>query len=61
MAIGVIVLASIVGAHNDEIRTKCKLIYWRLIDIILKIDYIEGSDQGEEYLNIEELNLDVRM
>lgn len=27
----------------------------------MKIDFIEGNNSGEEYLNIEELNIDSRM
>jgi len=45
----------------SEVKSKSKLIYWRLIDVILKLDNIEGEKTGEEYLNMDELGTDSRL
>jgi hypothetical protein len=37
------------------------LVYGRLLDIIIKLDSIEGKETGDQYLNLEELNLDTRL
>lgn len=57
----VIILACKTGQNKQELKQKCLLIYGRLFDLIMKIDFIEGNNSGEEYLNIEELNIDSRM
>ena len=37
---------------------KSKLVYWRLLELILKIDFINNKDPGEEYLNMKTLFTD---
>jgi len=53
MGLGVIGL-SIFNHNNkmEETSTKCKLIYWRLLEIIFRIDSIDLMENGGEYLNI---------
>jgi hypothetical protein len=43
------------------LKPKSVLIYGRLLDIILKLDSIDSKDTGEEFLNINELNIDARL
>ena len=61
MAYAVITLSALVGNSNEDLKTKCKLIYWRLVDIILKLDHIEGGQTGEEYLNLDALSTHTRL
>ncbi len=46
---------------NEENITKCKLIYYRLLDIIYKIDCISGQSTGNEFLNLSDLGTDNRL
>ena len=46
---------------NEEQISKSRLIYWRLLDILYKIDYIEGHQNGGDYLNLSELGIDMRL
>jgi hypothetical protein len=43
MAAGVMTLGALVGETNEETSNRARLIYWRLIDIIMKIDNIDGE------------------
>jgi hypothetical protein len=49
------------GGVTEEVRGKCKLIYYRLLDIVYKIDCISGQSTGNEFLNMGELGTDTRM
>lgn len=46
---------------SEEQQAKCKLIYWRFLDIVFKIDCIPGQTDGSEYLNLHELGSDMRL
>ena len=39
---------------------KAKLIYWRLLDTILKLEYIPNHEEGDEYLDVKNLNSELR-
>jgi hypothetical protein len=43
---------------NSGIADKCQLIYWRLFDIAMKIDSLDGKDTGNQTLGIKELGTD---
>lgn len=47
--------------RTEETLTKCKLIYWRILDIIFKLDSIGGEENGAEYLNLHDLGTDNRL
>jgi len=47
--------------RSEEFIGKCKLIYYRLLDIIYKIDCISGQSTGNEFLNLAELGTDNRL
>lgn len=49
------------GTVSQDLKKKCELIYWRLIDIILKVDEIGGKSAGEEYLNLDEISTDTKL
>jgi hypothetical protein len=51
----------IYGKENEDFSNKSKLIYYRLLDLLLKLDHIDLNSVGEEYLNMSELNLDTRL
>ena len=61
MALAIIGLSSLNTSRTEETLTKCKLIYWRLLDIIFKLDSIDGQDNGGDYLNLNELGTDTRL
>ena len=63
MIIGVSVLSnSIVNQDtNEEQLKKSKLIYWRLLDIVYKIDFIKGNETGKDFINLSELGTDTRL
>jgi hypothetical protein len=61
MAIGVMAVKTLSSETSADALKKCKLIYWRLLDIILKLDNIEANDGGSEYLNMGELGTDSRL
>lgn len=37
------------------------MIYLRLLDIILKLDFIPNNDDGDEYLDVKTLNTELRL
>ena len=37
------------------------MIYWRLLDIVLKLDNIGNIDSGAQYLDLEKLNTQARL
>ena len=37
------------------------MIYWRLLDIVLKLDNIDNVDSGAQYLDLEKLNTQARL
>ena len=47
--------------RTEEFAGKCKLVYYRLLDIIYKIDCISGQSTGNEFLNLAELGTDNRL
>lgn len=53
---------------NGEQESKAKLIYWRLLDIVFKLDCIDGlrgdttsAKSGKDFLNLSELGTDTRL
>jgi len=40
MCVAVTLLIVFNGSANQEFKQKCQLVYWRLMDIVLKIDSI---------------------
>lgn len=61
MTYGVSVLGVVCTKSQEEIIAKSKLIYWRLLDLVLKLDHIEGRDKGDQYINKSELNMESRL
>ena len=64
LKIGLAVMAISVfnqSSRNEETQTKCKLVYWRILDIIFKLDCITGNDNGASYLNLFDLGTDHRL
>jgi hypothetical protein len=63
MGLAVSVLSSPFLNHDrtEEVLSKCKLIYWRLLDIVFKVDSIPGQESGGDYLNLRELGTDIRL
>ena len=65
MAIGVTFLPRI-SKHGNELEKrqviqKVELIFKRLLDIVLKIDNIQTTETGEEYLDLQQLNTDANL
>jgi len=48
-------------AEAPSIKHKCKLIYNRLLDIMLKLDHIPNEEKGEDYLDPNQLNTELRL
>lgn len=46
---------------TEETQAKSKLIYWRLLDVIYKLDSIEPHSNGAEYINSGELGTETRL
>ena len=44
--------------ERRQVIQKVGLIYWRLLDIVLKLDNITNSDTGYDYLDDESYNVD---
>lgn len=61
LAVTAVTLSQLNPEANEEQQTKGKLIYWRLLDAIYKIDCIPGHSDGVEFLNIAELGIDQRL
>lgn len=65
MALGVSCLQNLARTEEPEdamaILQKTSLIYWRLIDMILKLDNIDGQDNGEEYLDLDDIGTDKKL
>ena len=66
MAIGVIFVPRLATLYASELERrqviqKVGLIYWRLIDIVLKLDNINNTAVGDEYLSEETQNTDTRL
>jgi hypothetical protein len=49
------------GADTKVVQAKSKLIYMRLLDIILKLDNIPNHDEGDEFLELKNLNTELRL
>ena len=63
MAIGVTFVPRIQTSYTSELEKrqviqKVGLIYWRLFDIVLKIDFIENTKDGDQYIDLENLKTD---
>lgn len=66
MCIATIALKVLIGdilgnTTNSDFGKKATLIYGRLLDIVFKIDHIDGEDTGNEFLNMKDLVLDKRL
>ncbi|CDW91225.1 UNKNOWN [Stylonychia lemnae] len=62
MGLGIIALSAFNQNNKmEETQTKCKLIYWRILEIIFRIDSIELMENGSEFLNMQELGTDNRL
>ena len=66
IAIGIIFVPRLSTLYASELERrqviqKVGLIYWRLLDIVLKIDNITNNDQGGEYLDEEAASTDSRL
>lgn len=63
MALGVS-LVSYYSANQEDWRTvqqKCKLIYLRLLDTIMKIDHIANDDDGGDFIDVKQVNTELRL
>ena len=47
--------------ERRQVIQKVGLIYWRLLDVVLKLDNITNTLNGDEYLDEEVNNIDVRL
>jgi len=58
-----VLIGDILGGNttNSDFGKKATLIYGRLLDIVFKIDHIDGEDTGNEFLNMKDLVLDKRL
>ena len=63
MALGVCFVSYFSIEKSDEraVTQKCKLIYLRLLDTIMKIDHIPNEDSGDDYIDTKQLNTDLRL
>lgn len=65
MALGVSCLQNLARTEEPEdahaILQKTSLIYWRVIDIILKLDNIDGQDNGQDYIDLEDTGTDKKL
>ena len=60
-ALGVMALALFNQGRPEDNIQKSRLIYWRLMDIIFKIDHIDSHSSGSQFLNLVELMTDSRL
>lgn len=53
MALGICFVSYYSSEQSDEraVSQKCKLIYLRLLDTIMKIDHIPNEDSGDDYID----------
>lgn len=62
MAIGATFLSKLCKAEErPQVQQKVNLIYGRLMDIVLKIDCVANMDSGDDFLNLETLNTELRL
>jgi len=47
--------------ERRQVIQKVALIYWRLLDIVLKLDNITNTESGQEYLDDDTANVDQRL
>lgn len=63
MAIGVMFVPRLLTLFASELERrqvvqKVGMIYWRLLDIVLKLDNITNTDTGSDYLDEDTANVD---
>ena len=63
MALGVCFVAHFTKQQEDArtVIPKCKLIYMRLLDTIMKMDHIPNGESGDEYIDTKTLNTELRL
>lgn len=47
--------------ERRQVIQKVGLIYWRLLDVVLKLDNVNNTDSGEEYLDEEANSTNARL
>ena len=63
MALGVCFVAHFTKEQEDArtVTPKCKLIYMRLLDTIMKMDHIPNGESGDDYIDTKTLNTELRL
>jgi hypothetical protein len=63
MALGVSLVSYFSVSQEDWriVQQKCKLIYLRLLDTIMKIDHIANDDDGGDFIDVKQLNTELRL
>ena len=46
---------------GDQHQSKIRQIYWRLLDIVYKIDCIDGQSNGNDFISLQELGTDHKL
>ncbi len=54
-------LSSKLVQHTDETFQKCKVVYWKLINVLFQLDMIDTNSTGSDYLNLLDLGTDTRL
>eukprot|EP00347_Sterkiella_histriomuscorum_P006662 403351912 len=49
------------SSRQEDTVSKCKLIYWRLLEIVFKLDGIDPHDNGNDFVSLLELGTDSRL
>ena len=66
MAVGVTFVPRFLTLYASELERrqviqKVGLIYWRLLDIVLKLDNVPNTESGDEFFDSEANSTDVRL
>ena len=49
------------GTEIKQFKQKSRFLYQRLLEIILKLDNIPNHDEGDEFLEMKNLNTELRL
>jgi hypothetical protein len=47
--------------HTEETVQKCKVVYWKLVNVLFQLDWIEPNSTGLDFLNLSDLGTDTRL
>jgi hypothetical protein len=61
LAVSALATPAISPETTEEQSAKCRLIYWRLLDIVFKIDHIDTASSGADFISLLDLGADHKL